>query len=280
MSNLAIDREENYKHRNIGLHVLARALDDICPKFEHEPPNIRAELIKEREQQFKEQEYLLDKEWEELEKEAEKAVQLLDKEREQVIKRLRKTRNTSKIKAKIKALKRNRDSKIKYLKTRQTNQTTELKRLLKQFDKTNKKFAQTKSKINFVTENTLKSISNVKERYQKIIEKVLATDNAKKIEQRIENSIKIWEAKKQKLKIQYQEREKVFNNKRRELDAIRVAVEGFVFEFSSVEKWCNLVGVRPKVCYIEAKERLSLLGRNSKELNDLVDKLSRTSCKP
>jgi len=64
------DLEENYKHKNIVIAILEKALDDICPKFLNEPEHIRKALIQERKILFAQQEKQIDSEWKALIKEA------------------------------------------------------------------------------------------------------------------------------------------------------------------------------------------------------------------
>jgi len=87
----------------------------------------------------------------------------------------------------------------------------------------------------------------------------------------------LWNKKYDKVREQFKEREYVFNNKREELDLIRLSVEGFVKDFERIKHWCVTAGVPLKTCYTEVVLRLSMLGRKSKEIEDIVKKVLKKS---
>jgi hypothetical protein len=268
-----MNTEYRIEYKTIGLHVLERMLDDICPKFDYEPEEIRQQLIKDRHTIFLQQETSLDKEWDGLEKEAALAVKNLTKEREQIIKRLTKSKNTAKLKLKVKLLKQTKSFKIRNLKQKVNLLVQEFKTELKSTPRNNKRYVQLQSKINTAIKNKNYQVESLTKRYDKAIDKILKVDNTEIVENKIKQSFLIWNKKYEKLKKHFEEKEMAFENKRHELDQIRFSVEGFVYEFESVDKWCNLVGIPVKICYQEAQERLRLLGRESEELNEMVDNL-------
>lgn len=264
------NREENYKYKNLSLTVIAKALDDICPKYENEPQNIRDSLIKERISFFAASEKALDKEWNTLNKEADKEVANLNKERTQVIKKLERTKKTARIKLKVKSLERNRDKRIKYLQNKLKNESLRLTQQLKTLNPTTKKYKQIKRKSDRFTVSINTKIETAKERYTKIINNTLASDNSANVDERIKQSKKVWDKKFKKLERQFHEKETIHNNKRIDDDQIRLAVQGFVEERDRINHWCLMIGINPRICYQEVQDRLKLLGRNSLEIDELV----------
>lgn len=267
---MILNTEAHYKHRTLALSILQKALDDICPKFDNEDLTVKSQLIRERRIFFNTHERLIDKEWKSLEKEAQADLKKLERERIQSLSKIEKTRKTRRIEIKLQQLVRNRNKRIKYLKDKLAKETKILSSQLKTLKKDDKKFSQIQSKLEKITESINNKIVSATERYEKIIANTKNSDNQASVEHRVTQAKKMWQKKKAKLARQYEEREVIHENKRFELDQVRVAVESFYLHKERILHWCLVAGIPPKVCYEEAKSRLSLLGKNSPEIENVL----------
>lgn len=265
--------EHNYKHRHLALNVLSKALDDICPKFELESEEMRSMLIKERAEFFKEQEKLLDKEWNYLERESQRETLALKKERSRVNSKIKKSRNTARIKAKISVLKRSKAKRIAYLKEKLKSETKLIQQQLKTLDGTRKKYTQIQNKLAKFTQTIEHKIEVTTKRFDKLILQTQKLDNAEAVERKLKQSQDIWKRKYDKIKKKYEEQENFYNNRREDLDLVRLAVEGFEHEENDIKHWCEWAGVSVKICYKEVQARLKLLGRKSLKIDELISKM-------
>ncbi len=265
-------QEENHKYKNLGIAILEKALDDICPKFLLEDEQTRKQLTNERMVTSKQQEKLLDKEWKDIERNYKKEVAALKQDRTKVISSLKKMCLTSRIKVKVRSLERTKKNKIKYLQSKFQNKIQLLQKQLKTLNPTSKKYLQVQSKINNFAQNLSQKIHSVESRYNSIIENTKARDNTKLVEARIKQSNDIWKRKFDKLTSQYENKKSIFVENQEELDQIRVAVKDFVEQQPIMEHWCLMVGVSPIVCYKEVVERLALIGRRSLEIEEIIKK--------
>ena len=267
---MGLNREENYKYRNASLTILAKALDDICPKFEGEPETVRNSLIKDRKKFFKQQEQLLDKEWGALDREATRELKKLNTERRAVISKIKGSKKTSKIKSKITSLELNMNNRLRYLNEKMDAEVKDLKEKALEFDESSKKYLQIQKKIDKTITSYQNKIESTKNRYKVIIDNVQSTDNSNKIEERIEHSKDVWKRKYLKLKDQFEEKESIHNTKRFEQDQVRLAVQGFVEEIPRIKHFCLMAGVPLRTCYQEVNKRLELLGRKPLDLDTLL----------
>ncbi len=268
-----LNREENYKYRKLALTVLSKALDDICPTFEGEPIEIKDSLIQERIFQFKENEKALDAEWKTLEREALQEVAQLKKSAKAITRKLEKTSRTKRIKLKVAELQRKKQKRTYYLNKKLSLETAQLDKQIKSLNPTTKKFAQIQRKKQNLIKNLSEKILASEKKYDKIIQNTLNSNNSALVAERLKASAIVWDKRYKKLEKQFREKEIIFNNKSFELDQIRLSVRGFVEEAEKIKHWCILSGVSLLTCYTSVQERLALLGRNSLEINDLVEKI-------
>jgi len=61
-----------------------------------------------------------------------------------------------------------------------------------------------------------------------------------------------------------------FTDRRLEYDCIRMSLEAFTEEVDLMKHYCLMIGITPKTCYNEVKERLKLLGRKSTEIDEIL----------
>lgn len=275
-----LNREENYKYQKLGIIALSKALDDICPTFENEPEEIREHLIKERIKFFKIQEKELDREWREMEAEALAEVRQFKKDRDRIFKKLEKTVKTKKIEAKVKDLQHRKQNRIEYLQSKKTLEESKLTEKLGTLEKNSKKYQQASKKLSKLSEAMQDKIRKAEIRFNTIINNTLNSDNSKRVEERLKASHEVWERKYQKLKNKFNDRELIHNNKRFELDQVRLAIEGFVDpvrvvkgkEVDIIKHWCTISGVSIKSCYTSVKERILMVER---EVPEIIEELSK-----
>lgn len=264
------DLEDNYKHKNLVLAILEKALDDICPKYLQEPESIRKELIQERKILFSQQEKQIDLEWKQLIKEAKDAFKDLKKQRTFVISKIEKTRRKDRIKTRLKQLELNKKNKRNSF-TRKFNVAVDkLKKEQVNLLKDSKKFAQINKKIDTLTKNYNHDLYKLEIRYNKIIENTNSTNNDEKVDKRIAKARSIWDREKERLEKVYEVKEDNFTDRRLEFDCIRMSLESFIENVDLMEHYCLMVGVSLKTCYKEVKERLRLIGRKSVEIEEIL----------
>src|SRR5688572_7787603 len=107
--------EIHTQYRKLGIMILAKALDDICPTFNGEAEEEKNLKIKERIEFFAKSEVELDKEWEELEREAQEELDNFKKEREAIFTKIAKTKNSDKIRQKIESFEHKKQVRVDYL---------------------------------------------------------------------------------------------------------------------------------------------------------------------
>lgn len=256
-----LNREENYKYQKLGLAVLSKALDDICPTFENEPSEIRENLIKERVIFYKQQERDLDKEWRYMEREATSEVKEFERDRDKIIKKLEKTVKTKRIQIKVKDLEHKKQQRLEYLQQKKLHEERNLTERLTKLNPTSKKYIQISKKLKNFSESMEDKIRKSEIRYNTIINNTLNSDNTEKVTKRLEHSKKVWDKKYEKLKAKYEDRENIYHNKRFELDQIRMSINGFVEEVDRIRHWCLISGVSVKACYNSVKQRILMVGR-------------------
>jgi chromosome segregation ATPase len=265
-----LNREENYKVRKLSLTILSKALDDICPKFDREPPETKEQLIKERISFFKAQEKELDREWRELEREAQYELSQFKKDKQQVLKKLEKTRKTSRIKSKIKELEHKKTLRISYLQKKKQTAIKDLQKQLSALNSESKKYKQINKKLNTLVITKVEKSEN---RYNTIISNTKNSDNGNKVNERIEYSKVVWDRKFNKLKNKFTEREIIHENKRFEQDQIRMAIQDFEEQIELYKHWCIWAGVSLRTCYTSVKDRMNMLGRTSEKIDALLEKI-------
>ncbi len=271
-----LNREENYKHRKLALVALSKALDDICPRFETEPEEIRQQLIKERINEFKVNEKELDAEWQRLEKEALRDVKKLKKNAQTITNKLEKTRKTKRIASKVKDLQHKKRKRLLYLQQKLSIEVKKLNQQLSNLNPSSKKHAQITRKLNNLQSSMKSKMEKSEKRYDIIIQNTLNSDNSKLVDARIKNSEEVWKKRAKRLEKQWRDKELIFENKSYDLDQIRLAIQGFVEETDRIKLLCEMAGVNLLVCYLSVRERLWMIGRNSLEINNLIEKIKAT----
>lgn len=268
-----LNREENYKYRKLCLTVLSKTLDDICPKFDGETEKTKSQLIKERIKTFKNNERELDKEWQELEEEAELELRQFHANREKILKKIERTRKTEKIEAKVKELNHKKHIRVSYLIQKQKDMNEIFSSQLKELEKDSRAYKQLKRKISTYNNSIQDKIRKTEFRYNTIINNTLNSDNSEKVKERIEQSIRVWDRKFDKLKAKFIEREIIYENKRFELDQIRMAIEDFEEQLPRMMHWCLMAGVSLKDCYTSVVERMRMVERESEKINTILERI-------
>jgi hypothetical protein len=270
---MSLNLEENYRHRKLALVTLSKALDDICPKFDEEPEEIRKTLYKERVTLFDKQEKELDKEWEQLDKEALYEVRKFNTSRSVLFKKIEKTDKTNRIKKKVNELEKKLKSRIVYLENKEKEFQKKIRTELKKVEVGSKEEAQLLKKTVSFSKTIETKIQKSIERYNKIINNFRISNNSERVKVRLEHSKEVWDRKYEKLKSKFMEKELIHENKRFELDQIRLAVQGFEEELPKIKHLCTMAGVPLLECYKEAIARLNLLGRKSEKMENIIQEI-------
>lgn len=265
--------EENYKYQKLGLIVLAKALDDICPTFNGEAKEDKAFKIKERIKTFKLTETELDDEWRQLEKEATEEVKNFEKEKSSLISKIQRTKNTNKVRLKVSDFEIKKSERVNYLLRKLDRESQSLKAKLEVLDTNSKKYKQLASKLDRLQITTDEKIRKSESRFNTIIKNTMNSDNTEKIAKRLLISEEVWQRKYKELEEKHLLKESIHNNRRMELDQIRIAVDGFVNETDSIKHWCLVSGVTLKDCYKEVARRLDLINRDNSVIIEILEKI-------
>lgn len=254
--------------------VLAKALDDICPTFHGEAEEEKRLKISERVQSFAKYEVELDKEWEELEKEAVQELDNFVKERDTIFSKIAKTNNSERVKAKIDGFESKKQARVEYLARKMDRDIEALKEKLVGLKKGTKKYAQIAGKIQQIEKTTASKIKKTELRYNTIIKNTMNSDNAERVAQRLEQSRAVWERKYRELKEKHLVKETIHNNKRMEFDQIRIAINSFSNEVEHIKHWCTLSDVTLKECYTEAIRRAKMVNRDYSGIEKVLGQIS------
>jgi Mg-chelatase subunit ChlI len=265
--------EIHRQYKKVGIIVLAKALDDICPNFYGEAEEDKKSKIKERVEFFKHSEVELDTEWKELEKEADAELKQFLKERDIIFTKIAKTHNSERIKQKIAGFETKKQARVDYLSRKLERDTEALKEKMIGLKKNTKKYQQLNAKINQLQKTTSSKIKKTELRYNTIIKNTMNSDNTERVAHRLGQSKAVWERKYKELKDKYLVKEIIHNNKRMEFDQIRIAMEGFANEAKYFKDWCILSEVPLKACYTEAIKRARMVNRDTSEIERVLEKI-------
>lgn len=253
--------------------VLAKALDDICPTFQGETQEDKELRINERINFFAKSEVDLDKEWEELEKEAQTELEQFIKERNAIFSKIQKTNNSEKITQKIESFERKKEDRVNYLARKLDRDVEALKEKLKEVKKDSKKYTQINTKIQELKKTIEAKIKKTELRYNTIIKNTMNSDNAERVDQRLEQSKSVWERKYNELRDKHLVKETIHNNKRMEFDQIRIAMRGFAEEVEHFKHWCILSDISLKECYTEAVKRGKMIRRDTSKIETVLKQI-------
>lgn len=262
--------EEFMQYKKLGIIVLSKALDDICPTFQGEAEEDKELKIKERIKFFKQSEIELDREWEELEKEAKNELKDFLKERDTIFSKIAKTNNSERIKAKITAFEIKKQARVDYLSRKADRERAVLNKKLSEAKESSKKRTQILAKIKDLDKSTQDKIKKTEMRYNTIIKNTMNSDNSERVENRLQQSREVWERKYKELEEKHLVKESIHNNKRMEYDQIRIAMKGFVEEVDSFKHWCTLSDITLKECYTEAIKRAKMIKRDTSALEGVL----------
>ena len=269
-------------YRYLGISVLQRALDDICP-IDHIDPNLNEEKkqqllkehlkkIKDRERKFSIQESELDLEWQKIQDDAEEEWSRFLKDRKAAFERIEKTRNAVKVKNKVEEYKGQEQLRISTI----LRELEEAKEAYKKKSETRKRPYTERAiaaKYRSLENKANKKITNAKAHYANMISNKLASENTEKVERRLREAKETWENREKAIKDKYTFKVNTHNHKRLEQDQIRLAIDWFVDDVPKVLFWCNLAGTTLHECYRGVQRRLKLLGRESMEFNDVFERV-------
>jgi len=262
--------EEFLQYRKLGIIVLSKALDDICPTFHGETDEDKQLKIKERVKFFKHSEVDLDKEWRELERDATRELKGFIKERDTIFSKIAKTNNSEKVRNRISGFEAKKQTRVEYLSRKFDRETEALKKKLSEVEEGSKKHTQLLTKISDLDKLTQAKIKKTELRYNTIIKNTMNSDNSERVANRLKQSQEVWERKYKELEDKHLTKESIHNNKRMELDQIRIAMKGFVEELDSFQHWCTLSHVTLKECYSEAIRRAEMVNRDTAELEGVL----------
>lgn len=265
--------EEFVQYRKLGITVLSKALDDICPTYQGETEEDKKLKIEERISFYKQNEIDLDKEWQELEKEATDELKSFIKERDTIFSKIAKTDNSSRIQTKIKGFEAKKTARVEYLTRKFEREDAALRKKLTEAKEGSKKYQQITTKLAELDKTTKDKIKKAELRYNTIIKNTINSDNSERVAARLQQSREVWERKYNELRDKHLTKETIHNNKRMELDQIRIAIRGFVEELDSFKHWCTLSDVTLKECYLEAIRRAKMVKRDTKELEGVLTKI-------
>jgi DNA repair exonuclease SbcCD ATPase subunit len=254
--------------------VLAKALDDICPTFQGEAEEEKKLKIADRISSFARSEVELDKEWEELEKEAVTELDNFIKERDTIFAKIAKTNNSDRVRAKITDFESKKKARVDYLARKMDRDVESLKEKLSGLKKGTKKYAQISGKITQLEKTTAAKIKKTELRYNTIIKNTMNSDNAERVLQRIEQSRAVWDRKYKELKERHLVKETIHNSRRMENDQIRIAINSFSNEVEYIKHWCTLSDVTLKECYTEAVRRAKMVKRNYSGIEKVLEQIS------
>lgn len=253
--------------------VLAKALDDICPTYTGETEQDKKLKIEDRIESFSRYEVQLDKEWEEMEQDAKNELQSFIKERDTIFSKIRKTNNSTKVEEKIRRFEDKKQERVDYLARKLERDLEEVQKKMASLKKGTKKYLQLEAKTKELKRSTREKIKKSEFRYNTIIKNTINSDNSKRVEQRLEQSKKVWERKFLELKEKHLTREYIHNNRRMEYDQIRIALKSFENEVEDIRHWCTLADITLKECYTEAIKRAKMVGRDSSKIKKVLDKI-------
>lgn len=265
----------NEQYRKLAITVLAKALDDICPKFLDDSPEEREQKIQERIKFFALTEPEIDTEWEQLEIEAEKELKEFIKERELLIKKIKETDNSKKVEKRANFFEKQKQKRIIALHKKLSDSISLTSDKLKETREGTKKHAQLSAKLQNLEASLDSKIRKTEARYNTIIKNTLNSENSAKIEYRIAQSKRVWEKKYEELRDKHRIKESIHENRRMELDQIRIALKGFEEELPYIEHWCLTAGVSLKRCYTEVINRAKLVKRDTKKLEKILKEVSQ-----
>lgn len=165
---MSLNLEENYRYRKLALTVLSKALDDICPTFSEEPEEIRGSLFTERKKTFEKQEKELDKEFEQLEKDATFEVNTFYRKRAILFKKIEKSNNSRQINKKVTELEKKSRIRVRQLKAKELEFKKKLKHDLTQAKGDDKLTNQLNKKLASYQKSNQIKIQKSQERYEKL----------------------------------------------------------------------------------------------------------------
>ena len=262
--------EVQTQYKKLGIMVLAKALDDICPNFAGEAEEEKRLRIKERISFYSKSEVELDKEWKELDKEATRELSKFIKERDTIFSKIGKTNNSERVKQKIAGFEQKRQARVDYLARKSERDTELLKERLSELKKGTKKYSQIAAKITQVQKTTENKIKKTELRYNTIIKNTMNSDNSERVAHRLEQSKAVWERKYKELRDKHLVKETIHNNKRMEYDQIRIALNSFAQEVDFIKHWCIISDVTLKECYSEAVKRTRMVKRDASQIEAVL----------
>lgn len=266
--------EIHTQYKKLGIMVIAKSLDDICPNYLGEAEEDKKLKIKERIAFFQTTEVELDKEWEELEKEAKTELEQFIKERDTIFSKIAKTNNSERIKQKIAGFETKKQARVDYLSRKAEREIESLREKLIGLKRNTKKYSQLTSKINQTQKLTANKIKKTELRYNTIIKNTMNSDNAERVAHRLEQSKAVWKRKYQELKDKHLVKETIHNNKRMEFDQIRIALSGFANEVQYFKEWCTLSEVSLKQCYTEAIKRATMIKGDTSQIEEVLKNIT------
>ncbi len=266
--------EIHTQYVKLGVMILKKALDDICPTYEGEEEEEKKLKIAERIKFFSMSEVLLDKEWKELEKEAEAEVRNFKKERDTIFSKIAKTNNSAKVQVKVDSFEVKKQARVEYL-TRKMDKTIEtFTEALSDVEKGTKKHIQAEAKIKQLEAVVIGKIKKTELRYNTIIKNTLNSDNSERVAQRLEQSKAVWARKYNELRDKHLTKETIHNHRRMEFDQIRTAIDGFPREIEHIRHWCTLSQVAMKDCYTQAIKRAKMVERDYSNIEKALKEIS------
>lgn len=221
--------------KNLTVEILAKALDDICPSYSLLGREALKKKTEKRNAFYQQIENEFDVEWKNLENDFSTKIRELENEKKAVLEHHRER-----------------------LKREHVN------RELDELDKSYEKEVAGKS------DSEREEIEKV---FLEKTEYINSKNNSRTIEPKLHPVKKNYSKKLESLLSNYKIKEKGYNIRRNQKDRIRMSLQWFVEDFEKVKQFCLSCNIDLKSCYYEVRRRLTMAGRESDELNDLIKKI-------
>lgn len=242
---------------NLYTEVITQALDDICPADEKQ--------VKERLDKYRGIEEAYDKEWELLQSQYEKEQKEFLESRTRIQEKISQQDNASTVDRKIAKKRGTKDRKVARLR----RQRAQRLKSLNPFDY----WATYQREHDEITEEFDETITHCEQKFCEDKNRLNSSRNSVKIKSRREVSDKVWTKNRDLLEKRFKIKEANYNLRRNEEDHIRVAIEWFVNDFEYVLDLCRKVELDVKDCYQTARERIELIGYDTKPVDDILEKI-------
>lgn len=278
-------------YQRLALHLLSRALDDICPleimdedtgELIENKLSEQVEKIKDRAQKFTLDEKELDEEWDSIYQKAEDEWNTFLKERKSAFSRIEKTRNRDKVNSKIITHKSNRKLRILRIEKDLIKKKKEYEQKVLKAARKGKPIKEDviKRKIASLERYSAKRMQSSIKHYENMIKNAEALENTEHVNRRLQESKEIWARREREIKEKYALKVFTFNHKSIEQDQIRLSLYWFIDDIKKVNFWCLLAGVSLEQCYDAVKRRLALLDRTSPEIEDIIQQIKSGKLRP